>query len=245
MRSLALLLLLGCQAAPPVPVAPAPAPVAPHVKPAFEVRSFNHKKPDVHVEWLVLTLPSAKAAAKISAEMEHDHVKAARGFLAEAQKAKENRDDAPFVSPDEWSLHIQCGVTTLLPELVSIRCEQDDYLGGAHGMQHTSARTYAIEGDDARRLALDDLFVQPWKPTIDAACMDALRRADAQWVTDGTLTSVEEMLHTWNVGKDGLIFAFDPYEAGPYAQGPMQAHIAWPVLAKIRRRPGPLDVVAP
>jgi hypothetical protein len=238
-RTLLFLLgLVGCEPTiankPPAPPPP-PAPA----KVAAEVRSFNHPKPAVHVEWLVLTLPSATAAAKISSDMEKNAVSAGRALIADAAKETANRD----VSPDEWSLHRSCRTTALRATLVSIRCEEDVYMGGAHGMSYTRSLNYAIVGDDAQRLTLDDVLAPPWMPSVDTAIMDSLRRQEAMWVTDGSLKTVAEMLHTWNITTAGVVFAFDPYEVGPYAQGPMEVLLGWPALAKVRRIPGPLDAV--
>ena len=237
-------LMLGCYAQVPVPL-PEPPPIAKTVKPVAEVRAFTRKVPPVHVEWLVVTLPSERAGATISNRLEKDAMATAKEFVEMTQKAKADRDNPAWSSPDEWELKRTCRTTMLRASLVSVRCDQYDYSGGAHGMEHAYSHTWRITGDDADEVALGDLFVPPWLETVDAACLDSLRRQEAMWVVDGSLKTVADMLHTWNVTREGLTFAFNPYEAGPYAQGPMDAILPYSALTKVIRRPGPLDSIAP
>lgn len=245
MKQLFAFLALGCHA----PVVATQAPPAPaktvEVKPSVEVRSYNTKVPPVHSEWLVVTLPSAAAGATITAALEKSALESAKEFIEMTRKAKADRDAYHMVSPDEWDMKSSCRATMLRASLVSVNCEEYQYSGGAHGNSSSSAWTWSIAGDTATLLSLGDLFVEPWMPTIDQAVIESLRRQEATWVVDGSLQSVAQMLHTWNVRKDGVSFSFDPYEAGPYVQGPMEALVGWTALAAIRRRPGPLDSVAP
>jgi hypothetical protein len=239
MKHLAALLLMGCYTEAAVPL-PSPPPVAPTPpKPASEVRSFNRKVPPVHAEWLHLTLPSEKAAKTITAYLEKNAIDAANEFIKMTQKAK--RDEPQLVNPDEWDMNRTCRPTLLRAQLVSVRCDEYEYAGGAHGMTVALGWTWRIDGDEVTKLALNDIFVEPWIATVDTAVIDSLRRQEAQWVIDGSLKSVADMLHTWNLTPTGVTFAFNPYEAGPYAQGPMDALIPWNALAKVIRRPGPLD----
>lgn len=245
MKRLAAFLFVACHTPPVAPPTMAPAPPAKPSKLSAEVRSFNRKVPPVHSEWLVLTLPSEKAAATITATLEKQAVDGAKSFILMTEKAKAERENPAFVNPDEWDMNRRCRATLLRAALVSVRCDEYQYAGGAHGMTVALSETWRIVGDDVQPLALADLFVDPWIPTVDPLVMDVLREQEADWVIDGSLKTVADMLHTWNVSADGLTFTFNPYEAGSYAQGMHEVTLKWADLARVVRRPGPLDPVIP
>jgi hypothetical protein len=148
-------------------------------------------------------------------------------------------------SADSWELNTTCRATTLRATLVSVRCDVYSYTGGAHGMTNASSRTWEVTGDAARELALADLFTAPFVDVLDAHLTRELKRTEADWFVSGEMTTVAENLHTWNVTKEGVAFVFDPYEVGSYAQGTQEVVVPWAALRKIRKRPGPLDAIAP
>jgi hypothetical protein len=248
MRALLLAtLLFGCA---PVPANPPTAPrVAAAEKRAIGVerRFVTNKVPAAHVEWLAITLPSEAAGAAITTTLERAARKSLKEFLAAARDAKkdEPRELPGMPSADRWELRTTCRTTALRPTLVSVRCDEYTYTGGAHGMEHAFGRTWQIVGDKANELTLDDLFVAPYLDVLDKKLVAELRARDADWFVDGSMKSVAGHLHTWNVTKDGVEFVFDPYEVGSYAQGMHEVLLPWKALDTIRRRPGPLDAVAP
>lgn len=239
--------VVGCAPAPPSHNSP-PA-IAPVKKRELRVeRQFvSNKVPAVHVEWLVVTLPNEAAGAAITASMERAARAAAKEFIAQAADAKkdEPRDLEGMPSADRWELRITCRATALRATLVSVRCDEYTYTGGAHGMEHALGRTWQIVGDTANELALDDVFAAPYVDALDKKLVAALRAREADWFVDGSMKSVAENLHTWHVTKEGVAFVFDPYEVGSYAQGTHEVVLLWSALKPILRRPGPLDAVRP
>jgi len=239
-------LLVACAAAPTPRETTAVA--AWKEKPVIKVeRHFvSNKVPAVRAEWLEITLPSRAAGAAITATLERDARASAKDFIAAARDAKkdEPRDLDGMPSADLWELRTSCRTTALRPALVSVRCDEYTYIGGAHGMEHALARTWGITGDTATELTLDDLLIAPYVDVLDKSLIASLRAMKADWIVDGSMKSVAKNLHTWNVTKEGLQFAFDPYEVGSYAQGVHEVVVGWNVLNKIRRIPGPLDAVA-
>jgi hypothetical protein len=97
------------------------------------------------------------------------------------------------------------------------------YTGGAHPNTWFEARTYRMEGDEARRVQLEDLFRpgSSYLPFLSGFVLKALRDQEAQWVVVGRVTSLDEKdLAVFTLSPQGLVFTFSAYEMGPYAQGP-------------------------
>src|SRR5262245_22570762 len=82
-------LLLGCVDAPASPAPSTPPPQAKERAVHVERQFVSNKVPAVHVEWLVITLPSESAGAAITSSMERSARTSAQKFIAAAREAKQ------------------------------------------------------------------------------------------------------------------------------------------------------------
>lgn len=136
--------------------------------------------------------------------------------------------------PEGWDLHsyVSVGFTVeaLTPELLSIsQSISDYYAGAAHPNGTLRARTFDLKTGEvvSRRLfregALDEV----------ARRVDRKLRADPENELDGEYlldTPTAEDVRQVAVAKDGLVFLFDAYTLGSYAQGPAVVKLSFQEL---------------
>jgi hypothetical protein len=120
----------------------------------------------------------------------------------------------------------------LTTELVSVRIRFETYsAGAAHGMSYT--RVLNARLGDGNSVDTEGLFVDgkqglQW---LSQYCATDLKRqygADYEalksFVDDGT-APVADNFKNVSLEPAGLIVSFDPYQVGPYAAGPREAHV--------------------
>ncbi len=233
----------GCSRPPPPREQPPPTATAPQAPPRAQKHVVTRKLGAIEiakVEWLEVIVPTATDhAAALSERLRLAAVAEADRFLATYRDAL--RDGDASLSMPPWTLDIGVSAPHLSSELVVVRFDESDYLGGAHPNHHVGAATYALGSDGYRAVPFDAAFRPGAAERLDPKIMAALRRDHAGWVEDGSLTSVTKMLHTWYPTRAGLVFVFDPYEAGPYAEGPHEVTLPWSVAGPEVAAGGPLS----
>jgi Protein of unknown function (DUF3298) len=143
-----------------------------------------------------------------------------------------SEDDVAEVRP-RFSLTITCESHAVSESLVSLRCFVSAYSGGAHASLVAETFNFAVDGDTARPVGLDDLFLDPrvGRASVGEACLAELRTQEALWVTAGNVTDVREMVDTFHVERGKLVVTFAPYEVGPFAEG---EHVVEVPIASLR-----------
>ncbi len=180
-------------------------------------------EPVANVQFVSFTVPKApEAAQNLSDRLRHEATKEADQFLKDFREAA--RDGDFGVAP--WSLDVTVDVPYLSADLLVLRRDVSIYTGGAHPNHHTEAFTWELRGEFVL-LRLEDAFQPGAAKRLDPLVVAALKRQEAGWVLDGSLTSVADLLHTWYPRTDGLYFVFDPYEAGPYVEGAHEVVLSW------------------
>lgn len=226
MRALLLLVaVVGCTPQLEVKTAPRAA-VTPEGRLAFSKHTLVRKlgtEPVANVAFVSFTVPSAPDAAQnLSDRLRRDATKEADEFLKDFREAAREGDFG--VAP--WSLDVSVDVPYLSADLLVVRRDISIYTGGAHPNHHTEATTWELRGEFVA-LRLEDAFQPGAAHRLDPLVVAALQRQEAGWVTDGSLKSVADLLHTWYPRVNGLHFVFDPYEAGPYAEGSHEVVLGW------------------
>jgi hypothetical protein len=151
-----------------------------------------------------------------------------------------------------FHLHISFSVTLVAYHLISVRFSEGIYTGGAHPNYYT--RTFNFVRDpwyefDIEYLAANDKFYEFFK-TISDACIDDIIRqrvqANSDWVETKlpSLASIPEQ-DSWlrrgaspdpkNFGNfclepDSLLFVFDPYHVGSYAEGRSEVRLSLKII---------------
>ena len=138
-------------------------------------------------------------------------------YLAEADFSWEDRIDGFFTEPYK-------GFRNYLLTYYSFR-------GGAHGIQTLSQIVF--DKNTGETLSEADLFVEgyarPVAELMRAAVSSAMQADDPELAE---LVELEAIAPNGNfsVGKDGVEWIFQPYEAGPYALGIISATLTWQQL---------------
>ena len=138
-------------------------------------------------------------------------------YLAEADFSWEDRIDGFFTEPYK-------GFRNYLLTYYSFR-------GGAHGIQTMSqivfdAKTGAVlsEGD-----FLADGYEEPVAELLRKTVSETMT-AEAPELTELLQPEALAPNGNFSVGKDGMEWIFQPYEAGPYALGIVSATLSWEQL---------------
>jgi Protein of unknown function (DUF3298) len=183
------------------------------------VHHVTHDAADVELTYYRVHLPSAAASETISTHL-HDWAMAnVTSIERDAEDAASEDDTLPDRA--RFSLTITCEPNVVREALVSLRCFVSAYSGGAHASLVAETFNYAVDGDTARAVGLDDLFLDAkvGRAAVADACLADLRAQGALWVTAGNVTDVREMVDTFHFEPGKLVVTFAPYEVGPFAEG--------------------------
>lgn len=118
------------------------------------------------------------------------------------------------------------------------------YTGGAHPNTFSESYLARLEEDGTVTIVrLDELF-QPgtaWLEQVSDRVLEELARQEAYAVTNGEIIELGlDDLATFTLGPAGLRFHFDPYEVGPYVQGPFAVTLPYEGLAALAAEGGAL-----
>jgi hypothetical protein len=133
---------------------------------------------------------------------------------------------------------------TFSVRLVSCLVEGWEYTGGAQGNMYYEVVNFGYVGGAPMLLSPGDLFLpgSGYIRVLSDAGMEQLRRAEAPYVIDGSITRLDEnLLQHFTLSPKGLRLHFAPYQVGPYAGGPMDVRIPWEQLEALAGAGGPLD----
>ncbi len=199
----------------------------PEPKPQPPARlSFAQTTPDATVK---LTLaPVIAAHPGLRFKLYQDGVRELTTFITEARN-----DHARLLKaggkPQTYEHTISWTITAATPRLLSAWETWYDYAGGAH--PNSGSEGLLWDAADDREIARGDLF-RPGadQARLDAALCEAVRRAKAErqgsvgdsrtWPCPKWSESNYVFAPSVIEGKlGGLIFLFDPYAIGPYAEG--------------------------
>ena len=110
----------------------------------------------------------------------------------------------------------------------------DSYTGGAHPNSWREATTLTRDGSgswEAAGGACEAVGRLGWEcdeSSLRPEVIDELRQQEAAWVEQGEVTrQTEWLLESFVLTPGGVRFLFDPYEVGPYVQGPFEVEIPY------------------
>lgn len=163
---------------------------------------------------------SEPVAAMANAEIKKWAASQQNAFLKECKdyfKQFKEKPEAP------WEQTIDGEAVTHNSKIISVRIRVNTFTGGAHPVFEDTVFNYAVVNGKAKRLTLDDLFVDraASRKHVHSLLIKKLKATgNAQWLEDGTVTSLEPaQLNRFVVGRSALTFLFNPYEVGPWAVG--------------------------
>ncbi len=147
------------------------------------------------------------------------------------------------IAMNPFEAYRTCSVHFAHDRLVSCLVEGWEYTGGAHGNMYYEVVNFGYVGGSPMLLSPEDLFLpgSDYLRVLSDAGMEQLRRAEAPYVVDGSITRLnEDLLQHFTLSPKGLRLHFAPYEVGPYAGGPVEVTIPWKEVETIIDPDGPV-----
>lgn len=150
-----------------------------------------------------------------------------------------------YIPSDHWEPHLLQLVyapVRLDPAVLSLRGEKRSYTGGAHTAYSGESVTYdfltgkvlnlsdilkeGVSGDTLLQLVITMLEtpITSYKPTLFTSYKETLKQ-----LFSGNLSNYED----WYLSPTGLVFYFDPYEIGPFAEGIITVEVPYSMLTDI------------
>jgi len=124
-----------------------------------------------------------------------------------------------------YSAFFDYEITRFDQDFVSLRFDYSEYLGGAHPIHSTESLIVSLKGG-VRRIALRDIIRKERQGELRLLVQQRLAAQGALWAEDA-----EYEHSTFTLRPDGAGFLFDPYAAGPYAQGRFEVFFTWREIA--------------
>jgi hypothetical protein len=145
----------------------------------------------------------------------------------------------------DWFLEREVQVVTDSAGLVSLRCAEQTFLGGAHPL--STVRLASFEASSGRRFVKRDLIAPDSEKTFSGVLEKAFRtvrnlspeanlKNEGFWIEEGKFPVTSNIA----VRPDGLLFYYNPYEVAPYSMGPTEVFIPFNDLGGIVPMEGPL-----
>lgn len=151
----------------------------------------------------------------------------------DAAWAAKNPSEASQLPVDQSSfLNTEYEIPYLTNDLVSVRIRFETYsAGAAHGMSFTrvvNARLSDAEIIDTESLFLDGKQGLQWLSQYCATDLQRQYGADyealREFVENGTAPTPDNFTSV-SLEPGGLLVSFDPYQVGPYGEGPLEVHV--------------------
>lgn len=135
-----------------------------------------------------------------------------------------------------WDLQITCDTAFTSPAILTVRQETYTYSGGAHPNTQTTFQSFSRQTGHALQLtevvsdttALLGLVEQAFRKQQDIKPGENLEEA-GYFLRDGEFFLPD----AFGIGREGLIFLYNPYEIAAYAVGPIQLTVPYGELKKI------------
>lgn len=150
----------------------------------------------------------------------HDDAALAAAF---AQQLRDEQRPGETLLP--WSIERTVAVVAETPIYLTLRGDEQSYLGGAH--PNSSARWFSLRRDTGAAITLRDLFGPTIPELVRAAGERALRQARdipaGQSLAEAGFNFPDDKFRfndNCALVADGLACHIDPYEVAPYAVGP-------------------------
>lgn len=137
-----------------------------------------------------------------------------------------------------WELQVQCDTAYSSPTILTVRQETYTYTGGAHPNTQISLQSFSRRTGHALQLtevvsdttALLGLVERAFRKQQDIRPGQNLEAA-GYFLRDSQFFLPD----TFGIGREGLIFLYNPYEIAAYAVGPIQLTIPYSELKAVLR----------
>lgn len=166
-------------------------------------------------------------AAALDAQLKERARRVLAAFIEQNKDPESLDPDIPMEQEGEWTLE------WATPRLLSLMHTSFAYTGGAHPMHESEALILSWDGKELRTVSLDRLL--KWSPSLEKTLrtqtsaqlrlLGAYEAVQKGWKGLST-ARLKQALPT----RDGLLYTFDPYEVGSYADGTFRFTVPWRAL---------------
>jgi hypothetical protein len=130
-----------------------------------------------------------------------------------------------------WTISADYSLIYASERLVSLLETTESYTGGAHGNIGFASQTFLQDKEGVRKLELLDLFSENTDLTpILSYVTDDLKKQNASFIVDGSVTLTEQDLSVFTLSPKGLTFHFGPYAVASYAEGPLEVTLPFEII---------------
>lgn len=137
-----------------------------------------------------------------------------------------------------WELKSKADTTFTNPKLLTVQFESYTYTGGAHPNSNVSL--YTFDRQTGRSLTLNDLVADT---TALLSAVEQAFRADQKLQPQDNLEERGYFLQNGRfplpasvgMGREGMIFYYNPYEVAAYAVGPIELTVPYARLKNVLR----------
>ena len=145
----------------------------------------------------------------------------------------EANDKDAYYAAWEWTTSGE--ILFLSQKLLSLGIENYNYSGGAHPNTYSVYLNFNLE--TGKEIKLKDLVKN--KRALEKLARSAFFRAKGISDSKGLpgADDVFQFPENFGITEEGLYFFYNPYEAGPYAAGPLDFVLSWKDLEGICNRP--------
>lgn len=123
----------------------------------------------------------------------------------------------------DWESYLICSLIYYSNTIVSLKFEDYQFTGGAHGMTYTDTMNFNVKSNGkVILLKLRDLLLADsgYKKLLSRLIIKALKKQGASYVLNGQVKDIKNIDSLpFLISNQGIHFFFAPYEMGPYCQG--------------------------
>jgi hypothetical protein len=160
------------------------------------------------------------------------------------EAAKENKEVYAEMGLDfvdaKWSCEVQIQVLLNTPNLLTLRYDEFNFTGGAHGNMAT--RFFNFDMRTGKLLQLKDIFID--KPGADNLLMPLAQKAfrTSMQKQGKSMDAIDENFNFdklpdhFAITHTGILFSFDPYEVSAFSEGTLQFEIPYADLLQLINR---------
>jgi len=143
----------------------------------------------------------------------------------------EANDQAAYYAAWEWTT--SGDILFLSQNLLSLSIENYNYSGGAHPNAYSVFLNFNLK--TGKKIELKDLIKN--RKGLEKLARSAFFRAKGMTDADAGADENFQFPENFGITEEGLYFFYNPYEAGPYAAGPLDFVLSWKDLEGICRFP--------
>lgn len=132
-----------------------------------------------------------------------------------------NEDD--YIATSDWNVEEMMSMNYVTRDLITVSLGASEYTGGAHGFYGAFYSLYDLRS--GKSLGLDDIFTGSYKDALLKRLTES-RKAYYQSMEEEYIEDSEFFISdNFYITPQSIIFAYNPYEAGPFSMGIIELEI--------------------